>query len=87
MVCLLRVLFPIVRNPICLFHVMEVEDLLLDKQEFGRNKVLKVNSLCDSDTMDVSVGRQFEGKIFSFRKNFESLKFEWYFFGIGIILT
>ena len=43
-------------------------DLLIDKQELVRNKVLKVNSLCGSDTMDVSVGRQFEGKIFRFRK-------------------
>ena len=44
-------------------------DLLIDKQELVGNKVLKVNSLCGSDTMDVSVGRQFEGKIFGFRKN------------------
>jgi len=43
-------------------------DLLIDKQELVRNKVLKVNSLCGSDTMDVSVRRQFEGKIFRFRK-------------------
>ncbi len=46
-------------------------DLLLDKQELVRNKVLEVNSLCGNDTMDVSVRRQFEGKIFSFRKNSE----------------
>ncbi len=46
-------------------------DLLLDKQELVRNKVLKANSLCGNDTMDVSVRRQFEGKIFSFRKKCE----------------
>jgi hypothetical protein len=44
-------------------------DLLLDKQELIRNKVLEANSLCSSDTMDVSVRRQFEGKIFGFRIN------------------
>jgi len=42
-------------------------DLLIDKQELIRNKVLKANDLCDSDTMDVCVGRQFESKIFGFR--------------------
>ncbi len=47
-------------------HVSSI-DLLIDKQELVSNKVLKVNSLCDSDIMDVSVGRQFEGKIFGFR--------------------
>ena len=44
-------------------------DLLIDKQELIRNKVLKVNGLCGSDTMDVSARRQFEGKIFGFRIN------------------
>jgi hypothetical protein len=43
-------------------------DLLIDKQELIRNKVLKAKGLCGSDTMDVSVRRQFEGKIFGFRK-------------------
>lgn len=43
-------------------------DLLIDKQELVRNKVLEANSLCGSDTMDVSVRRRFEGKIFGFRK-------------------
>jgi len=43
-------------------------DLLIDKQEFVRNKVLKVNSLCGNDLMDVSVGCQFDGEIFGFRK-------------------
>ncbi len=46
-------------------------DFLIDKQELVRNKVLKVNSFCGSDTMDVSVRRQFEGKIFRFRKKYE----------------
>ncbi len=49
-------------------HVGSI-DLLIDKQELIRNKVLKANSLCGSDTMDVSVRRQFEGKIFGFRIN------------------
>jgi hypothetical protein len=49
-------------------HVGSI-DLLIDKQELIRNKVLEANSLCGSDTMDVSVRRQFEGKIFGFRKN------------------
>lgn len=51
-------------------HVGSI-DLLIDKQELVRNKVLKVNSLCGSDTMDVIVRRQFEGKIFRFRKKSE----------------
>lgn len=46
-------------------------DLLIDKQDLVRNKVLKTNGLCGSDIMDVSVGRQFEGKIFGFRKKYE----------------
>ena len=46
-------------------------DLLIDKQELIRNKVLKANGLCGSDTMNVSVRRQFEGKIFRFRKKHE----------------
>ena len=33
-----------------------------------RNKVLKANGLCRSDTIDVSVRRQFEGKIFGLHK-------------------
>ena len=49
-------------------HVGSI-DLLIDKQELIRNKVLKANGLCGCDTMDVSVRRQFEGKIFGFRKN------------------
>jgi len=39
-------------------HVGSI-DILIDKQELVGNKILKVNSLCGSDTMDVSVGRQF----------------------------
>jgi len=46
-------------------------DLLIDKQELIRNKVLKVNSLCGSDTMDVSVRRQFGSRIFRFCKKYE----------------
>ena len=38
-------------------------DLLIDKQELIRNKVLEANSLCGSDTMNVSGRRQFESKI------------------------
>jgi len=34
-----------------------------------RNRVLKANGLCGSDTIDVSVRRQFEAKIFGFRIN------------------
>jgi len=49
-------------------HVGSI-DLLIDKQELIRNKVLKVNGLCGCDTMDVSVRRQFKGKIFGFRIN------------------
>ena len=45
---------------------MEAKDLLLDKQELTRNKVLKVNKLRESETMDVSVRRQFESEIFRF---------------------
>jgi len=48
-------------------------DFLIDKQELIRNKVLKAKGLCGSDTMDVSVKRQFKGKIFRFRKNSERL--------------
>ena len=44
---------------ICFFHAPGAIDLRLDKQELVGNKILKVNSLCGSDTMDVSVGRQF----------------------------
>ena len=50
------------------FRALEAIDLLIDKQELIRNKVLEANSLCGSDTMDVSVRRQFEGRIFGFRK-------------------
>jgi len=53
----------------CLSHELGTMDLLIDKQELIRNKVLKANGLCSSDTMDVSVRRQFEGKIFGFRIN------------------
>ena len=49
-------------------HVGSI-DLLIDKQELMRNRVLKANGLCGSDTMDVSVRRQFEAKIFGFRIN------------------
>ncbi len=41
-------------------HVGSI-DLLIDKQELIRNKVLKANGLCSSGTMDVSVRRQFKG--------------------------
>ncbi len=40
-------------------HVGSI-DLLIDKQELVRNKVLKVNSLCVGYPLDVSVRRQFE---------------------------
>ena len=46
--------FRIVRRFLCLFHALEAIDLLIDKQELIRNKVLKANGLCSSDTMDVS---------------------------------
>jgi len=49
-------------------HVGSI-DLLIDKQELIRNKVMKANGLYGSDTMDVSVRRQFKGKIFGFRIN------------------
>ena len=49
-------------------------DLLIDKQELIRNKVLKANDLCGSDTTDVSVRHQFEGKIFGLRKISEPFK-------------
>jgi hypothetical protein len=44
-------------------------DLPIDKQELIRNKVLKATGLCSSDTMDVSVRRQFKGKIFGLSIN------------------
>ena len=53
-------------HSLCLFNMMEAKDLLLDKQELTRNKVLKVNKLRESETMDVSVRRQFESEIFRF---------------------
>jgi hypothetical protein len=46
-------------------HVASI-DLLIDNQELIRNKVWEANGLCGSETMDVSVRRQFEGKIFGF---------------------
>ncbi len=49
-------------------HVGSI-DLLIDKQELTKNKVMKANSLCGINTMDVSVRRQFKGKIFGFRIN------------------
>ena len=58
-----------VQHPLCLSHAPGSIDLLIDKQEIIRNKVLKANSLCGSDTMDVSVRRQFKCKIFGFRIN------------------
>lgn len=39
-------------------HVGSI-NLLINKQELIRNKVLKAKGLCGSDTMDVSVRRQF----------------------------
>ncbi len=51
-----------------LYELGSVE-FLLDKQELIRNKVLKANGLCRSHTVDVSVRRQFEAKIFGFRIN------------------
>ncbi len=68
----------IVRNPLYLSHALVSIDFRIDKQELVRNKVLKVNSLCGSDTMDVIVRRQFEGKIFRFRKKGEPLQFDRY---------
>ena len=47
-------------------------DLLIDKQELSRNRVLEGNSLRDSDTMDVCTWRQFEGETFGFRKKCET---------------
>ena len=58
-----------VRLPLCLLHALAAIDLLIDKQELIRNNVLIANGLCGSNTMDVSVRRQFEGKIFGFRIN------------------
>ncbi len=58
-----------VPHPLCLFHALGAIDLLIDKQELIRNKVMKAKGLCGSDTMDVSVRRQFKGKIFGFRIN------------------
>ncbi len=58
-----------VRHPLCLLSTLGAIDLLIDKQELIRNKVLKAKGLCSSDTMDVSVRRQFKGKIFGFRIN------------------
>jgi len=52
-----------------LFCALGSINLLIDNQELIKNKVLKANGLCGSDTMDVSVMRQFEGKIFGFRIN------------------
>ena len=49
-------------------HVGSI-NLLIDKQELIRNKVLKAKGLCGSNTIDVSVRRQFAGKIFGFRIN------------------
>ncbi len=54
-----------------LLYALGSVDFLLDKQELIRNKVLKAKGLCGSDTMNVSVRRQFKGKIFRFRKNSE----------------
>jgi hypothetical protein len=45
--------------PFLFFYTLRYVDLLIDKQELVGNKILKVNSLCGSDTMDVSVERQF----------------------------
>jgi len=62
-----------VPHTLWLLYALGSVDLLIDKQELVRNKVLEANSLCGSDAMDVSVRRQFEGKIFGFRKIPESL--------------
>jgi len=58
-VCYERSVRTVRHFPFCIFHEPRAMDLLIDKQELVGNKVLKVNSLCGSDTMDVSVGRQF----------------------------
>jgi hypothetical protein len=55
-------------HPFCLFQASGSIDLLIDKQELIGNKVLKASDLGGSDTVDVSVGRQFRGKIFGPRK-------------------
>ena len=52
-----------------LFCALGSLDLLIDKQELTKNKVLKAKGLCGSDTIDVSVRRQFKAKIFGFRIN------------------
>ena len=59
--------YPDITPPFRLLYAMGYIDFLIDKQELIRNKVLKANGLCGSDIMDVSVRRQFEGKIFGFR--------------------
>jgi hypothetical protein len=56
-----------VPHPLLLLSALGSIDLLIDKQELIRNKVLKANGLCGSNSMDVSVRRQFKGKIFGFR--------------------
>ena len=56
------------KQKLLILYAREFKELLIDKQELIRNTVLKTNGLCGSDTMDVSVRRQFEGKIFGFRK-------------------
>ena len=56
-------------------HVGSI-DLLLDKQELVGNKVLKVNSLCGSDTMDVSVGRQFPASCKKYQNSSKSHQFQ-----------
>jgi len=60
----MSVLVRSVRHPLYLLWILGSIDILIDKQELIRNKVLKANGLCGSDTMDVSVSRQFKGKIF-----------------------
>jgi hypothetical protein len=58
-----------VPHTLLILYALGSVDLRLDKQELIRNKVLKAKGLCGSDTMDVSVRRQFKGKIFGFRIN------------------
>jgi len=52
-----------------LFCALGAIDLLIDKQELIRNKVMKAKGLCGSDTLVVSVRRQFKGKIFGLHIN------------------
>ena len=55
-----------------IFTHMYSIDLLIDKQELIINKVLEVNGSCCSETMDVCVSRQFEGKFIGLHINSET---------------